>query len=85
MGQPQRIADRLEHCPLMVGSQDAIPIQKGMRFHYNAPLATFDNAGSMGHMLMSCSIVECRYEQRITRWNGFSLPWKFFWHLPPSW
>ena len=59
-GQPQRIADRLEHCPLMLGSQDAIPIQKGMPFHYNVPLATFDNAGSMGHLLMSCSSMGCR-------------------------
>jgi hypothetical protein len=29
-GQPQRIADRLEDCPLMMGSHDAIPIEKGM-------------------------------------------------------
>ena len=84
-GQPQRIADRLEHCPLMVSSKDAIPIEKGIRFHYNAPLATFDNANSMGHMLMSCNSVKCREKQRISRSNGFSLPWKFLWHLPPSW
>jgi hypothetical protein len=59
-GQPQRISDRLEHRPPMVGSQDAIPIKKGMRFHYAAPLATFDDGASMGHMLMSRSSVECR-------------------------
>ncbi len=31
--KPQRIANRLEHCPLMVGSQDEVPIEEGWRFH----------------------------------------------------
>ena len=31
--KPQRIADRLEHSPLMVCSQDAVPIEEGWTFH----------------------------------------------------
>jgi len=31
--KPQGIANRLEHCPLMVGSQDEVPIEEGWRFH----------------------------------------------------
>ena len=31
--KPQRISNRLEHSPLMMGSHNAIPIEDGERFH----------------------------------------------------
>jgi hypothetical protein len=40
--QPQRIANRLEYCPLMVGLKDAVPLEKRWRLHDDAPLATFE-------------------------------------------
>jgi hypothetical protein len=50
--EPQRISNRLEHGPPMVRSQDAVPIEKGGRFHDDAPFATFETSGSMRQVLM---------------------------------
>ena len=61
----------------MVGSQDAIPIEHGRRFHDGAALATLEKMVSMRYVFMPPRSSQNGQEQHITKWNGFSLPWKF--------
>jgi len=52
--EPQRIPNRLEHCPLVAGPQDAIPIYDGLRFHNFTPLTYSAGSEYAMHQEIDC-------------------------------
>lgn len=66
--QPQRIPHRLEHRPLVMCSQDAIPMDEGRRFHDGTPFAALgkDCVDELGFM----QVLACRKGKSSTSRDG---------------